>query len=363
LGRAALMGGVALADGADDPAFLARGRRRLFPQLDATGVAVVKAVEDWVMFRRMRPTFCDPICVKPVQSAVEAFQVWHLRLSSADEAKTVQDAIDQGNDNVVASFKFRRVGILRYRDESAISEESATRVHAMWELAKPGAQVALARVWETAPATGQGWQNHFRVRNMLDQIADLTQPPARGDGAIAALPRAPGPLDDRALDGGMVVVTVEESHLIPHRVIMLSHAMYADLLPAFQQSADEGWGRLQALVKTKPDLLLDIPVNFANSQLPTADAKSIADADQQMQSPQTDFGYQLNAIRIDAAQLDADVDPVSQHKGVLALLNVSSTAAGGKVNDDGVFKVTQTDLGNGAEVVSLVSYFPINEQG
>lgn len=209
IGSAALNALVTLADAADDPAFLARARRRLFPQLAATGVPVVKGVEDWVMFRRMRPTFCDPVCVKPVQAAVEAFQVWHLRVANADELKKVQDALDQGNDKVLASLKFRRVGILRYRDESAISEESAARVHAMWELVQPGPQVALARVWESAPATGQGWQNHFRVRNMLDQIADLTQPPARGDGAIAALPKAPGPLDDRALDGGMAVVTMD----------------------------------------------------------------------------------------------------------------------------------------------------------
>lgn len=210
IGSAALNALVTLADATDDPAFLARARRRLFPQLAASGVPVVKAVQDWVMFRRLRPTFCEPVCVRPVVPAVEAFQVWHLGVSSSEELQVLQNALDKSNANRLAQFKFRRVGILRYRDESDMAEESPALVHAMWELARPGTQVALARVWESDPGTGQGWQNHFRVRNMLQQIADLTRPPTRGDSAIAALPQAPAPLADNALDGGMLVVTIAE---------------------------------------------------------------------------------------------------------------------------------------------------------
>lgn len=196
-----------LAESVDDAALLLRGRRRLFPVLEAPQAQAVRATRDWALFRRARTHLCGPACVTPA-AAVEAFQVWHLRLE--DEKNLDQDlevlrrALDNGSDPGPA-FAFRRVGILRYRDESADAEESAERIVAMWQAAQPAARVLLGRVWEVAPQTGQGWQNHMRLRNMLKQIAGLTQPP--GTGALSAIRPPAGELDDRALDGGMLVVT------------------------------------------------------------------------------------------------------------------------------------------------------------
>jgi hypothetical protein len=207
VGAAAINLLVALADANDDAAFLLRARKRLFPTLDAPKTQTVRAVHDWVMFRRARTHLCGPACDTKPALGVEAFQVWHLKLENLKFLPALMAALDKGDEKALAAFDFRRVGILRYRDESAFAEESADRVLAMWTAAQPAAQVMLGRVWETQPTTGQGWQNHFRLRNMLEQIASLTKPPVRGDGALAAIATPSAKLSDGALDGGMLVVT------------------------------------------------------------------------------------------------------------------------------------------------------------
>lgn len=358
IGSAALNALVKLADATDDPAFLARARRRLFPQIAASGI-VVKAVEDWVMFRRLRPTFCEPVCIRPVQAAVEAFQVWHLRVASAAELKALQTALDKNDPKALAAFKFRRVGILRYRDESATSEESATRVHAMWEVIQPAAQVALARVWEPDPGTGQGWQNHFRVRNMLEQIADLTRPPARGDGVIAALPQAPVTLADGALDGGMLVVTMDAvAQLKPHRTILVPHAYYANLQPVFEKNPDDAWQRLNEIVTRDPNAVVDLSLVFnASNQMDSNSVKKLLEGDAKMMSGRTDFGYQIWIRRIDAALIDGNTDPVVRHKAVSD--NVGKNAI--DRFDEPTVKLQATDLGGGAQVASVVFYLSVVE--
>ncbi|MFZ5543136.1 MAG: hypothetical protein ACOZJZ_06235, partial [Pseudomonadota bacterium] len=210
VGAQAMNALVALADAADDPALLARARLRLFPSLDAPRTQVVHARHDWLMFRRARTHLCGPACTTPPALVLEAFQVWHLKLDNEKNLALLAKALDGGDAAALAQFDFRRVGILRYRDESAFSEESPARVLAMWEAAQPANRVALGRVWESAPEAGQGWQNHFRLRNMLEQMASLAKPPLRGDGALAAIAPPPGVLDDKALDGGMLVVTLPD---------------------------------------------------------------------------------------------------------------------------------------------------------
>jgi hypothetical protein len=206
VGAAAMATLAALAEAADDPAFLLRARRRLFPLLDAPKSQTVRALHDWVMFRRARTHLCAPACT-PAATGYEAFLVWHLKLDDAGQAQALAEALDKGDEGAVDQFTYKKVGILRYLGESSVSEESADAVLAMWRAAQPGAKVLLGRVWERTPTAGQGWQNHFRVRNMLDQIAGLTQPPPRGDSAVAAIALPSRRLGDSAFDGGMLIVT------------------------------------------------------------------------------------------------------------------------------------------------------------
>lgn len=207
IGGAAMNSLISIAEAADDPAFLARARRRLFPTLDTPVTERVRAVLDWVMFRRARTHLCCPQIPVPPIKALEAFQAWHIQVADAAALKALQDALDRNDTKQLAGYKFQRVGVLRYRDESTVAEESEAQIEAMWQQAQPGPQVVLGRYWEEAPTTGQGWQNHFRLRSMLDQISEITTPPVRGDGALARLQAVSPPLSDGALDGGFLVVT------------------------------------------------------------------------------------------------------------------------------------------------------------
>lgn len=208
IGAAAMNALIYLAEVGDDAAFLARARHRLFPTLDTPAAERVRALLDWVMFRRARTNLCCPVLPQtPVRPAVEAFQVWHLAVADAAALKTLQAALDGNDAEQLASFKFQRVGVLRYRDDNTAAEESQAQVEAMWRQASPAPQVVLGRHWEQAPSSGQGWQNRFRLLGMLDQIKEITAPPTPGEGAIAHLDAVSPPLSDSAMDGGFLVVT------------------------------------------------------------------------------------------------------------------------------------------------------------
>ena len=272
VGAAALNTLVAIADATDDAAFLLRARQRLLPTLDAPKTQTVRAVDDWLMFRRARTHLCGPACAAVPAVGLETFQVWHL-LADEKQLPVLAAALDRGDEKTLAGFDFKRVGVLRYRDESAFAEESADRVLAMWAAAQPAAKVALGRVWETAPATGQGWQNHFRLRNMIEQIASLTAPPARGDGALAAIAVPSSRLNDGALDGGMLVVT---SGAAVHRNALLIYGGKRDgdlhfLEPGLPQSPmqfDDDAPVGNALADFIAGLKADLPVGGVTLTLP-----------------------------------------------------------------------------------------------
>jgi hypothetical protein len=211
LGASALGALAAIADAGDDTAFLMRSRQRLFPALDAPKTQTVRAVRDWVMFRRARTSFCAPPCRATVEPRIETFQVWHLRMKTADEPQlaALVNALQKGDRDVLDRLDFRRVGVLRYRDESAYSEEPAERVLDMWTAAQPANTTLLGRAWETTPETGQGWQNHMRLKHMLAQISSLTKPPAAG-GDLGVVAPPPGRLADASLDGGLLLVTTPQ---------------------------------------------------------------------------------------------------------------------------------------------------------
>jgi hypothetical protein len=207
IGTAALNALAIVADAVGDVALLARARQRLFPTIEAPATRRVRAKRDWVMFRRARTPLCGPEC-PAVAVALEAFQVWYGKTNQKDLPRLAR-ALESRNEAELARFRFVRVGLVRYRDESSFSEESPERLVAMWTALDASGKVALGRVWETAPVTGQGWQNHARLRNLLDQSSPPLQPPARGDSSLAAIQPPPGALDDRAFDGGMLVVTLD----------------------------------------------------------------------------------------------------------------------------------------------------------
>lgn len=350
LGALALNVLVTLSDATDDPAFLVRARRRLFPALEASGQQEVQAVLDWVMFRRLRPTFCPPVCAVATPQAVEAFQVWHVKVTSQAQAKALAQALDKGREEDLAKFKFQPVGVLRYRDENTQSEEPASAVKAMWQQAQPGAQVMLGRVWEVRPTAGQGWQNHFRLRGMLEQIASITQPPAQGDGALATLSQAPAPTASGGLDGGMLVVTLQEKGealLTPHRVLFMSNSLWADVEPDFKPGGDAGWKTLVEMVASDDGQVVDLTLTLKDNTLSAADKKTLLEADQALRDKLgSENPFNRTAYRLVGKTLTPGEQPQAQHTAITKVV---------EAQEQGGFELKSVaDLGGGAHVLSII---------
>jgi hypothetical protein len=223
LGAAAMNTLSSLADALADAAFLARARNRLFPTLEAPKAQTVRALRDWVMFRRARTLLCCPPETQ-APSDLESFQAWHIELDDKDQMTKLQEGLAKNDGTILDGFDFKRVGILRYRDDNVSPEESHDHVLAMWTAAKPAAEVTLGRIWETPPTPAQGLQNQSRLRDMLDQIATLTKPPAPGSNVLATMKPPAGKLADAAFDGGMLVVTTKAAAPVQTRKALLIFA-------------------------------------------------------------------------------------------------------------------------------------------
>jgi hypothetical protein len=367
LAARALNGLTQLADTLADPALFHRARQRLLPVPKAGSAQAVRAVHDWVMFRRARPHFCDPVCSQPLPASVtEAFQVWHLKVGSSKELEMLKQALQRNDDAVLAKLQPRRVGVLRYLDDNTAPEETTADVRAMWQAAQPASRVALARVWERRPQAGQGWQNHFRVREMLRMLDGIVQPPATGSGVVGTLTRTPAVLDDAGLDGGMLVVTLEEAaaQTVSHRVVMLPYEVYQRTLGQMRKQPDQGWadladylakmkeaaGAVTHVVERVPDRI----VQFTGGSLHATDTTLLQQDAAYMTRQPHELGYLFLAFRVDArAPLAAGVQPAVQHDALKKLLNVpgGTPPSGG---DDGHIASTVTDFGGGVQVLTVV---------
>ena len=349
-GAAAMNALAFIADASDDAGFLARARRRLFPTLDTPAVKTVRASLDWVMFRRARTHLCAPPCASPVDTRVEAVQVWHLQVDSDKALELLKKALAQGDAKTLSSFKFQRVGLLRYRDESTRPEESASTVLAMWKAVRPAERVVLGRAWEEAPATGQGWQNHFRLREMLGLIKPLTKPPVRGDGSLAAMKPPGPPLQDRALDGGMLVVTQAEAEakLSKHRLLVTTFDEYGAVLANLKRDPERGWRQIEAMLAQGGLRMLDL--TFDGGVMDAGDRKKVQELDAEMRKNNPESWF-VRSVRIDATVVDAATDAGKQHAAVAELLGPA-----GARGDDGALQAPVADVGGGAQVLSFAYY-------
>lgn len=356
LGAASLNQLTALAEATLDAAFPVRARRRLFPVLDASGVQRIVPLHDWVMFRRLRPTFCNPVCATPVQTTQETFELWHARVDSPKQLKALSSALEQGHADAIAAFKFQRVGVLRYRDDQTQSEESATQVRALWAPVAMGGEVQLARAWETRPTAGQGWQNHFRLRAMLDLIGDLVTPPSQGDGRVGSLQVPPAPLTQGGFDGGFLVVTGGQAVSTTHRVLLMDNGTWADAEPGLQRSPAEGWKDLQDLVTNDASSMLDLTLKVQDNQLSSAQIAELQDADAKMrQMIGGDNPVDRMAVRVEAASLSVGEDAVRQTEGV-------AKAVEARLSTQSFVITTESDLGEGAHVLTVIVYDVIHPQ-
>ena len=352
VGAQALTTLVSLSDATSDSAFLARARKRLFPSLDAAPQQDITAVLDWVLFRRRRPTFCEPACLPPVAPDVEAFQVWHIKVDSEKDLKALRSALDNDKAEALSSFKLQPVGVLRYQNDSTEAEETPAKVLAMWQQAAPGSKVVLGRAWETTPTAGQGWQNHFRLRAMLARISSLTTPPPQGDGSIATLARAPGPLAGQSLDGGFLVVTIGAKEVVAntHRVLLVGIGLWADVEPSFRAGDyAEGWKALNEFAQSSDQNVQELSLQFKENALTAAQTQKLIKTDQAWEADNTNGNpFSRNAYRLDASVISDGVKPEVQSE-LIAKTVGGQTASSYQIPG-------QSDLGGGAQVLTVVVY-------
>lgn len=352
MGSQALTTLVSLSDATSDSAFLARARKRLFPSLEVAPQQDITAVLDWVLFRRRRPTFCDPACVPPAAPDVEAFQVWHIKVDSEKALKALRSALDNDSAEALSQFKLQPVGVLRYLNDSTEPEETPAKVLAMWQQATPGSKVVLGRAWETRPTAGQGWQNHFRLRAMLARIGSLTTPPPQGDGSITTLAKAPAPLAGQSLDGGFLVVTIgaKEAVANTHRVLLVDYGTWADVEPSFK-SGDHagGWKALNEFAQSPDQNVQALSLQFKDNTLTEAQTQKLVKADKDWDAQNTNGNpFSRNVYRLDAFVISDGVKPEVQGEFIAKTVG-GQTAASYQIPG-------QTDLGGGAEVLTVIVY-------
>ena len=262
-----------------------------------------------------------------------------------DRSAAFKQALRSGGDAVWALFPPKRVGVLRYLDDNTLPEETAGDVRAMWAASNPGNTVVLGRAWERTPQTGQGWQNHARLREMLRTLQGTVTVPS-ASSVLGSLAKAPGPLDDASLDGGMIVVTVDipvDAPVQVHRVVMLRQEVYDKVLASMKVQSTTAWNELQDVLTRAaqpvfthvPERIPDHLLTFSGQALTAAQQQVLTQDAQYMQRQTTDMGYIIRAFRVDAeSPLPAGVNPAAQHQAIASLLQVPSgaTPAGG---DDG----------------------------
>jgi hypothetical protein len=351
---------AAIAEATNDTAFLLRARQRLLPTIDAPKTETVLTAADWVMFRRARTHLCGPACTAAPATTVETFQIWHLKLDSDKLLTPVREAIDRGDAKALAEFKFTRVGLLRYRDESAFSEESDAQVLAMWRAAQPAARVALGRVWEIAPTTGQGWQNHMRLRRMLETIDPLTRAPRVGDGSLTVAAPPPGALDDRATDGGMLVVTISaQVKVASHRVVMLPEGSYLDLLPLVRAGTAAALRNFDAKLRSVTVTHFDLDLHFdASGGLVAADATALTEADRRMRAEAQPTAWFIRTVLASVTPDPEGTRSQAQHEVIGRQVQVIWLPFPQGGDEGAQIYSTPTDFGRGAAVLTLLGYVP-----
>lgn len=198
-----------IADAAQDDAFLARARRRLFPDTTpADGVLRVRATRDWLAFRRRAPLRCDSDCGCAQASSIDAFQTWHYRAKSREEALKVLKLFGLADAPGTSLPTPQRVDLLHYSDAASSPTESQTEILVDWKQAQPAEYLVGTLLWERAPATGQNWQNHERAKRLLQLLQPLID--SRGTRSVKSLPAAPW-FAQRDFDGGFLLVSCDEA--------------------------------------------------------------------------------------------------------------------------------------------------------
>jgi hypothetical protein len=207
----------------DDPAFLARARRNLFPDtVVARDEMLVRATLDWVMFRRRRHADCDRRCLVPAETPPVTVQVWHVRLPSTKLFEALLAAVDADSAEAAKQFTFERVDVLHYADVRTTPQETVNQIVADWQAHNPGKAGVLGRAWAGTPAL-QGEPHLARLVRFCDTISAVTTAPEAS--SLRVLPQPPTVMADAQFGGGMLVASIDrqeqDTQQLTHRVYLV----------------------------------------------------------------------------------------------------------------------------------------------
>ncbi len=206
----------------NDPAFLARARRNLFPDTAVTTDEIlVRATLDWVMFRRRRHADCDRRCQGQVETPPVTMQVWHVRLTSTKLIEALVAAIDADNLEAAKLFVFERVDILHYADARSSPQEAVDQIVQDWQAHNPGNTGILARAWASTPALQSEPLLARLTRFCATVNGDTSTPPA---DSLRVLSQPPAALADAQFGGGLLLASYDRQEQDPSS--QLQHRVY-----------------------------------------------------------------------------------------------------------------------------------------
>lgn len=336
-----------MADAVKEPAFLARARGRLFPGTAAsTNTVSVRATQDWVMFRRQRKAACDTSCPCTPPVAAESYQAWHVRLEDAGALDILQQAIDQDQADILQKFRFGRVNVLHYADASLSPVENLGILQEDWKNANPGKTVLLGRAWESPPNKGRGAQNSLRLQRLVKLLDGLLDMPATG--VIHSLVKPPQPLNDTQFDGGMLLVTADQTDArLQHRVYIVSAEYQQEQLRIIQSQSESIYYRLEKYADQKINLDIDPATNMPDAT-ELAKLKILYDGFKSMDT---------TSIVLIGKAAGTDSDAKAQFSGICTGMGIPAGIPGFA----SAFRVNDNNFGSGIEAATVV-YFNVENR-
>jgi hypothetical protein len=128
---------------------------------------------------------------------------------------------------------------------------------------------------------------------------------------------------------------------------MLREGMFKEAVQALQRDPANGWTFLHDVVRENGAIVVDIGVSFLNGVMPADSIDRVKGGDAFMQQEQRGSRAAMG-FRLDASTVAPEVHPQAQHEEILKIVGVG--------NDLGAQTVPVADLGNHAQVLTIVGY-------
>jgi hypothetical protein len=194
--------------GLKDPQFAARSAGQLFPAAVPAADLRIRAVLDWVLFRRRRVEQCHSAPAAPA-IAGRRYQLWHGLVANQRSLRLVRDAL-QGRGRLDPDLvAFQRVDIVEFAAGVPTLTSPSEALHADWRAVNPGQQIRHAAVANAAVGLADGPDlTVARARAVEVALADVAP---TASATVDLLETIPAELASPGLDGIVLLLTLRET--------------------------------------------------------------------------------------------------------------------------------------------------------